>query len=75
MISEIMTPWHESLALDFLPQKQQMITRLKQNLAQAQARIKNMQIRIEPREHSWWVTWYTSNFNHSGIMVLAFTKT
>jgi hypothetical protein len=41
MILEVMVPGLDSPALDFLLQKQQMITRLKENLAQAQSRIKN----------------------------------
>jgi hypothetical protein len=40
MITEVMVPGPESPATEFLLQKQQMINRLKANLAQAQARIK-----------------------------------
>jgi hypothetical protein len=40
MISEIMVPRSESPATDFLNQKQQMLTKLKDNLVQAQARTK-----------------------------------
>jgi hypothetical protein len=40
LISEIMVPSPESQAMDFIARKQQMITRLKENLAQAQARTK-----------------------------------
>jgi transposase InsO family protein len=40
MISEIMVPSLESPIVDFLQQKQDMLIRLKQNLAQAQSRIK-----------------------------------
>jgi hypothetical protein len=40
LISEIMVPSPDSLAMDFITHKQDMITRLKENLAQAQARAK-----------------------------------
>jgi hypothetical protein len=40
LISEIMVPGPNSHVADFLEQKQQMITRLKHNLAQAHARMK-----------------------------------
>jgi hypothetical protein len=40
LISEIMVPGPETPATDFLLKKQQMISKLKENLAQAQARIK-----------------------------------
>jgi hypothetical protein len=40
MIFEVMIPGPDSPALEFLSQKQQMITRLENNLAQAQAKIK-----------------------------------
>jgi hypothetical protein len=40
MILEVMVPGPESPALDFINHKQQMINRLRYNLAQAQARIK-----------------------------------
>jgi hypothetical protein len=40
MISEVMVLGPDSPAFDFLLQKKQIITRLKENLAQAQSRIK-----------------------------------
>jgi hypothetical protein len=40
MISEVMIPRHEAIAIDFLEQKQHMIAKLRDNLIQAQERIK-----------------------------------
>jgi hypothetical protein len=40
LISEIMVPGPESPALEFLSQKQHMLSKLRENIAQAQARIK-----------------------------------
>jgi hypothetical protein len=40
MVSKIMVPGPDSHALDFIQQKQSMIAKLKDNLAQAQARMK-----------------------------------
>jgi hypothetical protein len=40
MISEVMIPCPDSPALDFITQKQQMISRLRETLAQSIARIK-----------------------------------
>jgi hypothetical protein len=41
LISEVLIPGPDSPALDFLNQKQHMITKLKENLAQAQARTRS----------------------------------
>jgi hypothetical protein len=46
----------ESPALDFINYKQQMINKLRDNLAQAQARTIFFLIRKEVREASLWVT-------------------
>jgi hypothetical protein len=40
LISEVMIPGPDSLVVDFIRQKQQMIAKLRENLAQAQSRIK-----------------------------------
>jgi len=44
LISEVSIPGPESSALQYLSDKQTMLDKLKANLAQAQARIKNMLI-------------------------------
>jgi hypothetical protein len=40
LISQVMIPGPDSPALEFLQQKQQILKKLKDNLAQAQAKIK-----------------------------------
>jgi hypothetical protein len=42
LISEVMIPGPDSLVVDFIRQKQQMIAKLRENLAQAQSRIKKI---------------------------------
>jgi hypothetical protein len=45
LISEVMIPGPDSPVVDIIRQKQQMIAKLRENLAQAQSRIKNIHIR------------------------------
>jgi hypothetical protein len=47
--------------MEFLSQKQQMLTRLKNNLAQAQSRIKKYADLKRSKKHSLWGTWYISS--------------
>jgi hypothetical protein len=60
-ILEIMVLGPESTATEFLQQKHQMISKLKDNLAQSHARIKKLLTRIDQRGNSKWVTWSVSN--------------
>jgi hypothetical protein len=51
LICEVMIPRPDSPALDFLKQKEHMVAKLRENLNQAQQRIKNMLIRKEVKEY------------------------
>jgi hypothetical protein len=54
-----MVPSHESPALDFLQHKQHMISELRENLAQAQARMIFLLITRDQKENFKWETLYT----------------